>query len=107
MPSRTAKSRSPARLSPPFGQLQLDLLPARPRRTEPSTAPASVQEVPANSRYFTRREAAAYIRSSLRFLDSMDLPFIRKGRCRLYDRIDLDERMQHDKCRGRAWKETP
>jgi hypothetical protein len=36
----------------------------------------------------------------------MELPFIRKGRCKVYDRIDLDARMQQDKCRGRAWKET-
>ena len=25
---------------------------------------------------------------------------------KVYDRIDLDARMQQDKCRGRAWKET-
>jgi hypothetical protein len=35
----------------------------------------------------------------------MGLPFICKGRCKLYDRVDLDQRMQQDKCRGRAWKE--
>jgi hypothetical protein len=58
----------------------------------------------APSRYLTRREAAAYVRCSLRFLDGMGLPFIRKGRCKVYDRIDLDARMQQDKCRGRAWK---
>ncbi len=61
---------------------------------------------PRRSRYLTRREAAAYVRCSLRFLDGMELPFIRKGRCKVYDRIDLDARMQQDKCRGRAWKET-
>jgi len=60
----------------------------------------------APSRYLTRREAAAYICCSVRFLDGMELPFIRKGRCKVYDRIDLDARMQQDKCRGRAWKET-
>jgi len=43
-------------------------------------------------RYLTKREAAAYVRCSLRFFDSLDLPFIRKGRCKLYDRIDLDAR---------------
>jgi hypothetical protein len=67
------------------------------RETPPAAAP---------SRYLTRREAAAYVRCSVRFLDGMELPFIRKGRCKLYDRIDLDARMQQDKCRGRAWKET-
>jgi hypothetical protein len=40
------------------------------------------------------REAAAYVCCSLRFLDSVELPFIRKGRCKVYDRIDLDARMQ-------------
>jgi hypothetical protein len=32
----------------------------------------------------------------------MGLPFIRKGRCKVYDRVDLDEHMQQDKCRGRG-----
>ena len=58
------------------------------------------------ARYLTRHEAAAYVRCSLRFLDGMGLSFIRKGRCKVYDRIDLDAHMQQDKCRGRAWKET-
>src|ERR1700691_5617892 len=67
---------------------------------------ANLHRPPAPSRYLPRREAAAYVRCSLRFLDGMELPFIRKGRCKVYDRIDLDARMQQDKCRGRAWKET-
>jgi hypothetical protein len=58
------------------------------------------------SPYLTRQEAAAYLRCSLRFLDGMGLPFIRKGRCKLYERIDLDTRKRQDKCRGRAWKEN-
>ena len=89
-----------------MGQLQLDFAPPRPRSIElSSAAPATVKEGPAPFRYLTKREAAAYIRCSLRFLDGMGLPFIRKGRCKVYDRIDLDAYMQEDKCRGRAWKE--
>ena len=76
--------------------------PCAPSPPVPSSDPAPV----VSGRYLTRREAAAYVRCSLRFLDGMGLPYIRKGRCKVYDRVDLDERMQHDKCRGRAWKET-
>jgi hypothetical protein len=106
MPTRTTHSRSRPDSSMLSGQLSLDFPKARPQRPPFSD---SVREDPlavATSRYLTRREAAAYVRCSLRFLDSMGLPFIRKGRCKVYDRIDLDERMQQDKCRGRAWKET-
>ena len=83
-------------------QLAFDLSPpitkTRPTRTPPATLTES-------TRYFTRIEAAAYIRCSPRFLDGLALPFIRKGRCKVYDRIDLDAHMQHDRQRGRAWKE--
>jgi len=75
-------------------------------RPKSSSAVREVPQAVAPARYLTRREAAAYVRCSLRFLDGMELPFIRKGRCKVYDRIDLDARMQQDKCRGRAWKET-
>jgi hypothetical protein len=76
-----------------------------PRRA-PRTAKAHAAPSPAASaRYFTRTEAAAYIRCSPRFLDGLGLPFIRKGRCKVYDRIDLDAHMQEDRHRGRAWKE--
>ncbi|MFZ1099200.1 MAG: hypothetical protein WA197_23320 [Candidatus Acidiferrales bacterium] len=85
------------------GQLRLDLAPAR-RCAARDNAAVPEAAVPL-ARYLTRAEAARYLRCSLRFLDGMGLPFIRKGRCKLYDRIDLDERMQHDKRRGRAWKE--
>ena len=88
------------------GQLPLDF--SKPARPVPTTS-NTVRELPPPSmpaRYLTRREAAAYVRCSIRFLDGMGLPFIRKGRCKLYDRIDLDTHMQQDKCRGRAWKET-
>ncbi|MDE2251759.1 MAG: hypothetical protein KGL25_10195 [Gammaproteobacteria bacterium] len=83
-------------------QLAFDLsapaVKARPARTPPAPLTAS-------TRYFTRLEAAAYIRCSPRFPDGLSLPFIRKGRCKVYDRIDLDAHMQHDRQRGRAWKE--
>jgi hypothetical protein len=92
-------------LAPPLGQLPLDFSPPRHRRASASRGAPIVQAAAASARYFARREAAAYVRCSVRFLDGMGLPFIRKGRCKLYDRIDLDQRMQQDKCRGRAWKE--
>jgi hypothetical protein len=105
MPRSTDSAGSPDR-APPLGQLPLDFSPARRhRQSASSTAAPPVQPAAAPARYLTRREAAAYVRCSVRFLDGMGLPFIRKGRCKLYDRIDLDERMQQDKCRGRAWKE--
>ena len=86
-------------------QLTLDLPANRgtPARRSPSPLPTPAQP---EARYLTRREAANYVRCSLRFFDGMGLPFIRKGRCKLYDRVDLDQRMQQDKSRGRAWKET-
>src|SRR5208283_2149603 len=77
-----------------------------PRRATRCAAVGERPPAAAPSRYLTRREAAAYVRCSVRFLDGLELPFIRKGRCKVYDRIDLDARMQQDKCRGRAWKET-
>jgi len=76
----------------------------RPVHSRPAP-PLTLRGIPRHP-YLTRREAAAYIRCSLRFLDGMGLPYIRKGRCKLYERVDLDARMQQDKCRGRAWKET-
>jgi hypothetical protein len=106
MPNRTDDAGLPDE-APPLRQLPLDFSPARRHRESAlSRAAPSAQPMAAPARYFTRREAAAYVRCSVRFLDGMGLPFIRKGRCKLYDRIDLDQRMQQDKCRGRAWKET-
>src|SRR5579863_5088549 len=105
MPARTNASHLRQDASPLSGQLPLDFSTPLSQRPKSSSA---VQEIPpaaAPTRYLTRGEAAAYVRCSLRFLDGMGLPFIRKGRCKLYDRIDLDARMQQDKCRGRAWKE--
>src|ERR1700735_5177639 len=107
MPTNISQSRQDS--SAPSGQLPLDF--STPAPSSPLSRPQSssaVREVPqaVPARYLTRREAAAYVCCSLRFLDGMELPFIRKGRCKVYDRIDLDARMQQDKCRGRAWKET-
>ena len=67
------------------GQLPLDF--SKPARPVPATS-NTVRELPLPSmpaRYLTRREAAAYVRCSIRFLDGMGLPFIRKGRCKVYD----------------------
>jgi hypothetical protein len=75
-----------------------------PRSSRAAPAPAAPSP-PTSARYHTRTEAAAYIRCSPRFLDGLCLPFIRKGRCKVYDRIDLDAYMQDDRHRGRAWKE--
>jgi hypothetical protein len=95
--SQTGKNASSAQLAL---NLSAPLAKARPTRTPPAPLTAS-------TRYFTRLEAAAYIRCSPRFLDGLALPFIRKGRCKVYDRIDLDAHMQHDRQRERAWKEIP
>jgi hypothetical protein len=106
MATRTTPSCLRQDFSPPVGQLPLDF--SKPPRPRPR-ASINVREVPlpaTTARYLTRLEAATYVRCSLRFLDGMGLAYIRKGRCRVYDRVDLDERMQQDKCRGRAWKET-
>ena len=110
MAARRATGASPSIQPSTATQLPLDfsvrprapLPPCTPSATDPSPGPPAT----AVDRYLTRREAAAYVRCSLGFLDGMGLPYIRKGRCKVYDRIDLDARMQHDKCRGRAWKET-
>src|SRR3984885_15550905 len=108
MPTNISQSRQDS--SAPSGQLPLDFSTPAPKsplyRPKSSSAVREVPQTAAPSRYLTRREAAGYVRCSSRFLDGMGLPFIRKGRCKLYDRIDLDQRMQQDKCRGRAWKET-
>jgi len=89
MPNRTDNAGLSDR-APPLGQLPLDLSPPRHRRESALSRAAPVaQPEAAPARYFTRREAAAYVRCSVRFLDGMGLPFIRKGRCKLYDRTDL------------------
>src|SRR5258707_12412929 len=106
MPTRTIHSRLRSDSSMLSGQLSLDFSKAQPRCPKSSDAVRECPPAAVPSRYLTRREAATYVRCSLRFLDSMGLPFIRKGRCKVYDRIDLDARRQQDKCRGRAWKET-
>src|SRR5882762_806229 len=97
MPTRTTHSRLRPDASLPSGQLSVDFSKAKPRRPPSSNAVPENPHTSQHSRYLTRSEAAAYVRCSLRFLDSMGLPFIRKGRCKVYDRIDLDARMQQDK----------
>jgi len=85
-------------------QLRLDFSTPPAKQQSRRSASPLVTPCPAiPARYFTRAEAAAYIRCSLRFLDGMSLPFIRKGRCKVYDRIDLDAYMQDDRHRGRAY----
>ena len=100
-------------------QLSLDfsttapILPTPPQPTAPPKnkwkPKVKSEDRPATpaGRYFTRLEAAAYIRCSPRFFDGLPLPYIRKGRCKTYDRVDLDAYMQDDGHRGRAWKEIP
>jgi len=110
MAARRAAGAAPAVRASAATQLPLDFS-VRPRAASTPSAPFPPDPSPdpspaVPSRYLTRREAAAYVRCSVRFLDGMGLPYIRKGRCKVYDRIDLDDHMQHDKCRGRAWKET-
>jgi hypothetical protein len=104
MPDRPSLLSASGNSTPFAEQLPLDFNAVR--RSSPASRPKEADTPAMPSPYLTRQEAAAYLRCSLRFLDGMGLPFIRKGRCKLYDRIDLDERMQHDKCRGRAWKEN-
>jgi len=110
MAARRAAGTAPAVPASAATQLPLDFS-VRPRTAPLPSALSSPDPSPdpppaVITRYLTRREAATYVRCSLRFLDGMGLPYIRKGRCKVYDRIDLDEHMQHDKRRGRAWKET-
>jgi hypothetical protein len=106
MPTRTTHSRLRPDSALPTGQLPLDFSKPPPPRPRPSKPVREVPLLAAPSRYLTRRAAAVYVCCSVRFLDAIGLPFIRKGRRTVYDRIDLDARMQQDKCRGRAWKET-
>ena len=94
MPTRTNASPSRQDSLPLSGQLPLDFSKPPPQRPKSSSTVREVLPAAALARYLTRREAAAYVRCSLRFLDGMGLPFIRKGRCKVYDRIDLDARMQ-------------
>jgi len=94
----TCTNTSPLRQdsSAPSGQLPLDFSTPAPRsklsRPQSSNRVREVPQAAAPARYLTRREAAAYVRCSLRFLDGMGLPFIRKGRCKVYDRIDFNTR---------------
>ena len=105
MPTRTIHSRSRPDSSRLSGQLPLDFPKPQPRRPQSSNAAREVPPAAAPARYLTRREAAAYVRCSLRFLDAMGLPFIRKGRRKVYVRIDLDERMQQVKRRKSSSKQ--
>jgi len=99
------RAASPDSTAPAL-QLELDFsAPERAPRSRKASPALAAPVPPASARYLTRTEAAAYIRCSARFLDGLSLPFIRKGRCKVYDRIDLDAYMQDDRHRGRAWKE--
>ena len=76
MVSRAQESASP---SPEFtagGQLALALSRPALRPTQAST-PAAIDRTltQAHWRYCTRREAATYLRCSLRFFDQLPLPF--------------------------------
>jgi hypothetical protein len=90
MSTRTNASPLRQESSQLSGQLPLDFSKPPPQRPRTSNAVREVPPTATTARYLTRREAAAYVRCSLRFLDGMGLPFIRKGRCKVYDRIDLD-----------------
>jgi len=65
-------------------------------------------ESPTNSRLLSRREAAAYLGISIRFLCDLlsqrALAFIRIGGRTMLDRSDLDAFIERNKCKAQGWK---
>jgi len=57
-------------------------------------------------RCLTQDEAAEYLGIGITLLSSFDIPTVRFGRRRLYDRVDLDRWLDEYKQRGRARKES-
>jgi hypothetical protein len=57
-------------------------------------------------RCLSKEETAQYLGIGLTLLDELDIPFIKFGRRRVYDKVDLDQWLDEYKQRGRAGKET-
>jgi hypothetical protein len=54
----------------------------------------------------TKEQAAEYLGIGITLLAELDIPCIKFGRRRVYDKIDLDDWLEDYKQRGRARKET-
>lgn len=57
-------------------------------------------------RCLTAEQAAAYLGIGVTLLAELQVPSVRFGRRRVYDRVDLDAWLEDYKHRGRARKET-
>jgi hypothetical protein len=58
------------------------------------------------TRCLTSEQAAAYLAIGVTLLADLDVPCVKLGRRRVYDKVDLDTWLDEHKRRGRARKET-
>jgi hypothetical protein len=58
------------------------------------------------ARCLTAAQAAAYLAIGVTLLAELDVPCVKLGRRRVYDKVDLDGWLDEHKRRGRARKET-
>jgi hypothetical protein len=58
------------------------------------------------ARCLTSEQAAAYLAIGMTLLVDLDIPYVKLGRRRVYDKVDLDTWLDEHKRRGRARKET-
>jgi hypothetical protein len=58
------------------------------------------------ARCLTSEQAAAYLAIGVTLLADLDVPWVKLGRRRVYDKVDLDAWLDEHKRRGRARKES-
>ena len=58
------------------------------------------------TRCLTSEQAAAYLAIGVTLLADLDVPCVKLGRRRVYDKVDLDRWLDEHKRRGRARKES-
>jgi hypothetical protein len=88
--------------------IMLKLDPTTPDARPPTGEPAPDKPplpLPA-ARCLTSEQAAAYLAIGVTLLADLDVPCVKLGRRRVYDKVDLDAWLDEHKRRGRARKES-
>ena len=85
----------------------------KPDPTTPDARPPTGERAPDTSllplpaaRCLTSEQAAAYLAIGVTLLAGLDVPCVKLGRRRVYDKVDLDSWLDEHKRRGRARKES-
>ena len=81
------------------------LRPDDDRPADEAAADAPLLPLPI-ARCLTSEQAAAYLAIGVTLLADLDVPCVKLGRRRVYDKVDLDSWLDEHKRRGRAGKES-